>query len=70
MDTDVKKALARQDRFLGKKTVFDMVGLSDTTIWRMERKGDFPKRKQLSVNRVAWLQSEIEEWMSNRAKAI
>ncbi len=56
--------------FLSKKTVFQMVGLSDTTIWRMERKGEFPRRKQLSRNRVAWVKKDIIEWMSSRHNAV
>ncbi len=56
--------------FLSKKTVFQMVGLSDTTIWRMERKGEFQRRKQLSRNRVAWVKKDIIEWMSRRHNAV
>jgi len=36
---------------------------------RLERKGLFPKRLQLSPGRVGWLRSEIESWISARADA-
>jgi len=54
------------DKFLSKPEVLDMAGLSHVTAWRMEKRGEFPKRRQISTNRVAWLESEILEWMNTR----
>lgn len=59
-----------ENMLLSKKTVFAMVGLSDTTIWRMERRGEFPRRKQLSKNRVAWVKKDIVNWINSRQNAI
>lgn len=59
-----------ENMLLSKKTVFAMVGLSDTTIWRMERRGEFPRRKQLSKNRVAWVRKDIIDWINSRHNAI
>jgi hypothetical protein len=36
---------------------------------RMEREGTFPARIPLSANRVAWLRSEIIEWLNARVAA-
>lgn len=36
-------------------------------IKRLEDAGGFPKRIQLSQNRVAWYLHEIEEWVAERA---
>ena len=36
---------------------------------RLEKAGQFPKRVQLSPNRVAWLESEVEQWFSERVAA-
>jgi len=44
-----------------------ITSLSRTTVWRMERAGDFPRRRQLSPGRVAWLESEIQQWIAARA---
>jgi predicted DNA-binding transcriptional regulator AlpA len=44
-----------------------LVPLSDTTVWRMERRGEFPRRIHISEKRVAWRRSEIEEWLERRA---
>jgi prophage regulatory protein len=40
--------------------------LSRSTRWRMERRGQFPKRVRLSPGRVGWHQSEIEAWICSR----
>jgi len=56
-------------RFLRATEVAEKVGLSQTTIWRLERDGDFPRRRQLGPNSVGWLESEIEEWMASREVA-
>ena len=42
------------------------VGLSRTSIWRLERKGQFPARRRLSVNAVGWLEDEVERWVQAR----
>ena len=35
-------------------------------LWRLERKGKFPKRVALSASRVAWVESEIDDWIKAR----
>ena len=35
-------------------------------IARLEAAGQFPKRIRLGKNRVAWLLSEVEEWLNVR----
>ena len=54
------------DRFLLDPEVQQMTGLSKVTRWRGEKRGEFPKRRQISPNRVAWLESEILTWMKSR----
>lgn len=56
------------DRLLTKRDVRDRTGLGYTTIWRRERAGKFPRRRLLTPGRVAWLESEIEEWMRDRPR--
>lgn len=41
-------------------------GLGRSTVWRLERDGKFPKRRQISPGRVAWLESELEIWEKSR----
>jgi predicted DNA-binding transcriptional regulator AlpA len=54
------------NKFLSIAIVDEMSGLSNVTRWRMENRGDFPKRRQISPNRVAYLESEILTWMDTR----
>jgi predicted DNA-binding transcriptional regulator AlpA len=54
------------DRFLSKTLVDEITGLSNVTRWRMERRNKFPNRRQISPNRVAYLESEIMTWMETR----
>ncbi len=45
-------------------------GLSRTTRWRMERKGEFPKRRSISPGLKAWLYSELMAWVESRKQGI
>lgn len=54
------------DSIIRQSEACNITGLSKTTIWRMEKKGDFPKRIQLGSNSVGWLKSEIFEWIDSR----
>ncbi len=56
------------DWFMREPEVARITGLSRTTRWRMERRGEFPRRRSISRNAVAWLASEIEAWMTERAE--
>ena len=56
----------RLQRLVPFREVAQRVALSRSTIWRMERAGQFPKRRRLSVNKVAWWEPELEEWLRGR----
>ena len=55
-------------QFLSLNEVSRITGLSASTIWRAEKRGDFPRRVQIGLNRVAWLRSEIDAWASGRLR--
>ena len=42
----------------------DRARLSDTTLWRLEKVGRFPKRVKIGFKRVAWRAAEIDAWVS------
>lgn len=52
--------------FLDLPTVATTVALSTAAIERLEREGDFPKRRLLSGRRVGWLLREVQEWAESR----
>ena len=53
-------------KFLRIRQVMQLTGLSRMTIYRLERDGRFPKRRQLSQNSVAWLEADIAAWAESR----
>jgi predicted DNA-binding transcriptional regulator AlpA len=56
------------DKIIRTKEVIEMTGLSRTTLWRLEKKGEFPKRLPLSAGSVGWRYSEVEKWIDTRSK--
>ena len=53
-------------RIIRKPELIARVGLSDATIWRMERAGKFPRRIRLGGNSVGWIDQEIESWFNDK----
>ena len=53
-------------RLLRFGEVRQRTGLSRSTIWRMERRGAFPRRIKVSLNVVAWREDEVSEWISSK----
>ena len=58
-----------QTEFLRFPAVQRAVKISRSTIWRLEKDGAFPRRRQISANAVGWLREEIESWISSRQLA-
>lgn len=58
--------LAPLGRILRRKNVRRVTGLSDTTIWRLEKAGKFPRRLQLTANTVGWSEREVRDWIESR----
>jgi prophage regulatory protein len=65
----MEKNAADRQRIIRKPELLNMVGLSDPTIWRMEKDGNFPKRLRLGGNSCGWLESEVMGWLAERAAA-
>lgn len=54
------------DRIIRAKEVQELTGLSRTTLWRFENKGDFPRRVSLGASTVGWKLSEVQNWIKER----
>lgn len=52
-------------RFLSKKQVRHLIGISPTQVDRLEHAGEFPPRVKVGC-RVFWLEEEVTEWMHAR----
>src|SRR5690349_2732722 len=73
--SDSPSASQREDRLamrplklLRFRDVRERTGLSRSTVWRLERRGAFPKHIRVSANIVAWLEEDIVEWIRSKAK--
>lgn len=53
-------------RAVGKKKLLTIVPLSLSTIFRLEKKGEFPKRWYITDGRCAWNVEEVERWLDKR----
>jgi prophage regulatory protein len=56
------------DRLLNWFEVNARVRLGRSTVWRLERAGKFPLRIHISPGRVAWRESEIDDFVAGRWK--
>ena len=54
------------DRLIRKSEALKLTGISATTLWRLEKSGQFPARVQVGPNTVAYRLSEVETWMDSR----
>lgn len=54
------------DKYLRIKQVTERTGLSRATIYNMMNDGTFPNKTALGERAVAWLESEIIQWMETR----
>lgn len=53
-------------RTIKKTDLRKMVPLADSTIWEMERRGQFPQRFLLTPRCVVWDLGEVEAWLAHR----
>jgi len=65
------RGYAMSRNILRKKAVQARTGLSDTTIWRLEKAGQFPCRIRLTEGgaAVGWYEDEIEQFEAARERA-
>ncbi|NNN60036.1 AlpA family transcriptional regulator [Vibrio sp. A11] len=53
----------RPMRFLKLKEVMEKTALSRSAIYRKMNDGEFPQSVSLGDRAVAWVESEVDEWM-------
>lgn len=54
------------DSFLRRPTVERLTGLSRSAIYDFMKEQRFPKPVSIGGNAVAWIESEVREWMQAR----
>lgn len=53
-------------RLMKLKEVMHTTGLARSTVYKYITDGNFPKPVSLGERNVAWLQSEIEDWILDK----
>lgn len=53
-------------RLISMKEVMHKTSLARSTIYKYLAEGVFPKSVSLGANKVAWLESEINEWIEEK----
>lgn len=56
-------------RTIRRQELRQIVPLSETTIYEMERRGEFPRRFNLTPRCVVWDLAEVEAWIEQRKQA-
>lgn len=54
-------------RLLSVKDVIQCTGLSRATIYKLEASADFPAKFSITESRIAWLESDVADWIMERA---
>jgi prophage regulatory protein len=49
--------------------VIEMTTLSQSTIYAMARRGEFPKQVRIGPNRVVWRRAEVVAWLEAKLDA-
>jgi prophage regulatory protein len=55
-------------KYIRFKELRKLIPLGRTTIWRMMREGRFPQSRRIGKMATAWLESEVEDWIQERAQ--
>ncbi|MCP1763639.1 helix-turn-helix transcriptional regulator [Bradyrhizobium japonicum] len=51
-------------RMLNEQQVLEIIPISRTTLYRMEKSGKFPKSTYISPNRRVWFEDQIVAWQN------
>jgi prophage regulatory protein len=66
---ETSASAARSEAIIREPECRRITGLSRSTRWRLERAGNFPRRRKISPGATGWLASEIAAWVAERAAA-
>lgn len=56
------------DKLIRRREVLELIGVSHSTQWRLEKAGQFPARVKLGTGSVGWHLAEVEEWVRERER--
>lgn len=67
---DATSIAGTSNRFLRQPEVLERIGVSWVTILRWEKQGLFPRRRKIGPRLVAWLESEVDQWIADREASV
>ena len=53
-------------KIIRPKQLSAMLGISITTLWRLENNNDLPPKIRLGKTAVGWRESDISDWLASR----
>ncbi len=56
-------------RIIRRNELQRIVPFSMVHVWRLEKRGEFPKRIQLGPNAIGWFADEVAAWCESRIRA-
>lgn len=64
----ISDGAGRVDRLVLEPERRAITGVSRTTAWRLERRGEYPCRRQITPHLVGWSANELQAWIEARPK--
>ena len=56
-------------RYLRRRAVEELTGLSRSTIYHLMSLGQFPRQVKLTAKAVAWAEGDVAQWLAERPHA-
>jgi len=53
-------------QLITRQQVCELLTINNTTLWRIEKNGDFPKKILIGSRRIAYKSAEVEEWINKQ----
>lgn len=60
----------RPVRLIRKPELLGMVGLGNTSLYDLIKRGEFPAPLRLSARSVAWREDEVQAWIAARPRSL
>lgn len=54
------------ERFLRRSEVLAITGVSASTIYKLEKSGEFPQHFMITPRCAGWLSSSVEAWVASK----
>lgn len=61
-----KNQINKETRLIRRKEVQAKTGLGTSSIYALMKQGKFPQSLKLSERRVAWVESDVDQWVAER----